>query len=212
MTQLAATTDTIHVVGVTMGFAGPTISYISLSVDDGSPRASTPEITHIPASSINDLGHVVVVRDVRQPGSPVSISWLSQPIDSYLHSVSLSKEGKISQQRVEPRSSDLKGDFDPEIGYVGLQDVGLSNRGYFLALLPNDAADLIKWTDTGLRAVFHFERNDMSSRTTSLWSGFEGANADESWIIRLFWSHSLQVRLSFQRRSELTNTPTACEH
>jgi hypothetical protein len=172
------------------------LSYISLSAEAGSPRASTPEITHIPASKIYDSPDVMIVRDMRKPGSPVSISWISQEDLPVLKSVSLSTEGKISQQKVEPRSDELKGDIDPEIGYVGLQDVGLSGRGYFLALLSNDAADLIKWTDAGLRAVFHFERGDMSTRTTSLWGGYAGANAEESWITRIFWSHSLQVRRS----------------
>lgn len=133
------------------------------------------------------------MRDVRKPGSPVSISWISQEDLPVLKSVPLSSEGEISQQKVEPRSDDLKGEIDPKIGYIGLRDVGLSSRGYFLALLPNDAADLIKWTDTGVRAVFHFEKGDLSSRTTSLWGGYAGANADESWITRIFWSHGLQV-------------------
>ncbi|GHJ84629.1 hypothetical protein NliqN6_1031 [Naganishia liquefaciens] len=192
LTQLSVTTDTVHVVAVTSSFASPTLSYISLFGEDGSPRPSTPEITHIPASSIQDFERVVIVRDVRRSDSPVSISWLSRDRSS-LQSVSLSKDGEITQQRVIPRSKDLKGSFDPELGYVALKDVGLSNRGYFLALLPNDAADLIKWTATELKAVFHFEEGDLASRTHSLWGGFEGAKEEESWIIRLFWSHSLQL-------------------
>lgn len=198
-------------VGVTSSFASPTLSYISLSGGDGSPRSSTQEITHVPASAIQDFEHVVIVRDVRQSGSPVSISWLSKD-GSSLQSVSLSKEGAISQHRVKPRADDLKGSFDPEIGYVALKDVGLSSRGYFLALLPNDAADLIKWTDTGLQAVFHFEGGDLSSRTTSLWGGFEGAKAEESWITRLFWSHSLQVRVFLAKCSLLIAVSQACKH
>jgi hypothetical protein len=133
------------------------------------------------------------MRDVRQSSSSVSIAWLAKDSGS-LQSVSVSSSGKMTKNRLEPRN--LKGDFDAATGYTGLKDVGLSNRGYVLALLPNDGADLIKWSaepETKIQAIFHFEGGDLSSRSSSMWGGFEGANANESWITRLFWSHGLQV-------------------
>jgi hypothetical protein len=99
----------------------------------------------------------------------------------------------MSKGNVEPRS--LEGTFDSATGYTGLKDVGLAERGYFLALLPNDGADLVKWNaqESKIQAVFHFEGGDLASRSNSMWGGYVGVDAKESWITRMFWSHGLQV-------------------
>jgi hypothetical protein len=163
-----------------------------LSSSNGTPLPSTTEITHIPGSSIVEPEHLVVLRDVRQSSSSVTITWLTKDSGS-LQTVSLSPEGKITKNSVEPRS--LEGNFDSATGYTGLKDVGLASRGYFLALLPNDGADLVKWNQETkkVRAAFHFEGGDLAARSNSIWGGFEGADAKESWVTRLFWSHGLQV-------------------
>lgn len=198
LSKLAVTPTSVHVIGLTSSFASPTISSISLSVEGGKPITGTSDITQIPASSIENPSDFVLVRDVRTTDSSVAVSWISRG-SGKLQSYVLKEDGSVEKAQVKPRSADLKGDFDAAVGYTGVVDVGLSHRGYFLALLPNDGADLIKWTpgnENKIEATFHFEQGDKATRTTSIWGGYEGADAKQSWITRLFWSHSLQVSVS----------------
>ncbi|KAJ9103363.1 hypothetical protein QFC19_004462 [Naganishia cerealis] len=195
LSKLAVTPAAVHVIGMTSSFASPTLSYISLSTEAGTALSGTSEVAQIPGSSIENPSDFVVLRDIRNPDSSVSVTWISRGTGT-LQSYALSADGSGEKAQVKPRSADLKGNYDSTVGYTGLADVRLSNRGYFLALLPNDGADLIKWTpgaENKVEATFHFEQGDNVSRTSSLWGGYEGADEQQSWITRLFWSHSLQL-------------------
>jgi hypothetical protein len=161
----------------------------------GTPSSGTSDITQISGSSIDNPSDFVILRDVRTTDPSVAVSWISRGTGK-LQSLVLNADGSSEKLQVKPRSTDLQGNFDYNVGYTGVVDVGLSHRGYFLALLPNDGADLIKWNpgnENKVEATFHFEQGDKASRTTSIWGGYEGADAKQSWITRLFWSHSLQV-------------------
>ncbi|KAJ9115119.1 hypothetical protein QFC22_005449 [Naganishia vaughanmartiniae] len=193
LSKLAITPTTIHVVGLTSSFASPTLSYISLSIELGKPLSGTTDITQIPDSSIENPRNFLLLQDTRTTDTSIAVSWISRGTGK-LQSYILKPDGSHQKAQVNARSTDLKGNYNPATGYTGIVDVGLSGRGYMLALLPNDAADLIKWTPQAhtLEATFHFEQGDPASRTTSIWGGYEGVVPGQSWITRLFWSHSLQ--------------------
>ncbi|KAJ9104572.1 hypothetical protein QFC21_002070 [Naganishia friedmannii] len=224
LSQITTTRSAVHVIGLVSSFASRTLAYISLSPETGTPLPGTQEVTHIPHSDIDidvddpspSPGQVVVLRDVRSTaGDSIAISWISKRTGNLVSTTILHTDDTTtttsSPTHIKPRSAALGGAYDPTRGYTGVRDVGLSHRGYFLALLPDDGADLIKWTPGAggegaragkLEATFHFEQHpDLAtgtgsgtgSGTTSIWGGYAGARGEESWITRLFWSFSLQA-------------------
>lgn len=186
---LSVQPNAILIFSLIQSFASPQLAYISLDLTTGTPSSHTPTIQALPANIAKPEDFIVTAN---------GLAWVEND-KGQLRSLSINNSGKLSTEpRTFPRTfkGTEKDTFTPT-SYTSLKPISLSSRNYFLALLSDDAADLIKLGEGGkLEGKCHFEKGDLREKSGSVWGGYGGEGEGESWVTRVFWSHGLQVSAS----------------
>ncbi|KAJ7588211.1 hypothetical protein C8J56DRAFT_1164789 [Mycena floridula] len=168
--ELFVTPSAVYVVGLAKSFASYTLHVTSLSPATGEVLASR----NVP-SSISQLADLLVVNNTKT-ASP-QVLWLEKQ--------SVSSFALVPTLNNKPTS--LKG------SYKELLDVGLNGHGQIVGIRLDGSALALGLGDDGIKVLWDFEGSAPSSETTaSMYTG--GVDKKNNpYIIRLYWSHTIQA-------------------
>ncbi|KAG5636275.1 hypothetical protein H0H81_008561 [Sphagnurus paluster] len=203
-TQLVATHSAIYLIGLSKSIASLTLHVTALSPDTGAVFKSRG----IP-SSVKNLDAYLVLSSSSATVAP-HVTWLENgQLKSFILTPTL---------ETKPSAITFKSNTKSTIPYERILDVGLTRKGYAVAVAGDGSATLVALQDTQVQGVGAFappvsvslkknegkdEAENEDETTDSIWVGGAGQKDGEVVLARVFWSHAVNKA----RTETLTFTP-----
>ncbi|CAL1698629.1 unnamed protein product [Somion occarium] len=167
--KVVTTSDAIYLIGLAKSFASYTVHVSAISPDNGELLSDAD----VPSSIINGPQGLIVVSHEGTRGKSVRLAWLEQ---ARIHSVALTPQ-------LKDKPTIKKGS-----AYLQVHDIGLQEKGLFVATKEDGSGRVIRFSEDGALKVF-WEFADSSPKYTE--STYAGGLDKDGWpyIARVYWSH-----------------------
>ncbi|KLO18736.1 DUF1620-domain-containing protein [Schizopora paradoxa] len=174
--RIARTSSAVYVIGLAKSFASYTLHVHALSPSTGEVISNA----HIPSSIYNGLTDFLLISDATKEDDTPHIVWLEKGSMRHI----------MLTPQLNEKSLVIKG-----VTYKSILNIGLNERGYFVALKDDGAARVMRIDAEGTRVnpAFEFPESESSDRySDSLYAG--GLDKDGiPHIGRVYWTHVFQT-------------------